>query len=95
MRSALLLYKDFNNNSPFRTDVSSLLSNGDIVEITDKAKKISLISDSITKMEREVPSYIEVNTQELSAKYNAVPSLEDVPYPVIMDVNLVVEFYSR
>ena len=33
MRSALLLYKDFNNNSPFRTDVSSLLSNGDIVEM--------------------------------------------------------------
>lgn len=74
---------------------SYTLKPGDIVEITDKAKKISLISDSITKMEREVPSYIEVNTQELSAKYNAVPSLEDVPYPVIMDVNLVVEFYSR
>ena len=74
---------------------SYTLKPGDIVEITEKAKNIALISDSVAKMERDVPSYIEVNTQNLSAKYNAIPSIEDIPYPVVMDVNLVVEFYSR
>lgn len=74
---------------------SYTLKPGDVVEITDKAKKIALIADSVAKMERDIPSYIEVDTQNLSVKYNAVPSIDDVPYPVIMDVNLVVEFYSR
>ncbi len=74
---------------------SYTLKPGDVVEITDKAKKIALIADSVAKMERDIPSYIEVDTQNLSAKYNAVPNIDDVPYPVIMDVNLVVEFYSR
>lgn len=74
---------------------SYTLKPGDVVEITDKAKKIALIADSVARMERDIPSYIEVDTQNLSAKYNAVPNIDDVPYPVIMDVNLVVEFYSR
>lgn len=74
---------------------SYTLKPGDVIEITDKAKKIALIADSVAKMERDIPSYIEVDTQNLSAKYNAVPNIDDVPYPIIMDVNLVVEFYSR
>lgn len=68
---------------------------GDLIEITEKARKISLISDSLVRMEREVPSYMLLNPDDFSLKYNAIPSLEDVPYPVIMDINLVVEFYSR
>lgn len=74
---------------------SYLVKEGDIIEITENARKIPLIADSLVKMEREIPVYIDVNKDDFSAKFNAVPHIEDVPYPVIMDVNLVVEFYSR
>lgn len=68
---------------------------GDVIEITEKAKQIPLISDSIEKMEREIPVYLDLNTKDFSVKYNAVPHIEDVPYPITMDINLVVEYYSR
>jgi small subunit ribosomal protein S4 len=74
---------------------SYLASPGDIIEINEKAKKISLISDSLEKMEREVPVYLNLDAKNFSVKYNAVPHIENVPYPIIMDVNLVGEFYSR
>ena len=31
----------------------------------------------------------------MTAKYVRVPALTEVPYPVHMEPNLVVEFYSR
>ena len=68
---------------------------GDIIEIKESARKIPLIVDSLAKMEREVPVYLDLNKDNFSVKFNAVPHIEDVPYPVVMDVNLVVEFYSR
>jgi small subunit ribosomal protein S4 len=46
-------------------------------------------------MEREIPVYVDLNSGDFSIKYNAIPKLTDIPYPVEMEVNLVVEFYSR
>ena len=68
---------------------------GDVIEITEKARNIPLIAESVERMEREIPAYLDVNTKDFTAKYVAVPHIEDVPYPVVMDVNLVVEYYSR
>jgi len=45
--------------------------------------------------ERDVPEYVEVDHNKLTATYVRVPALSDVPYPVQMEPNLVVEFYSR
>ena len=44
---------------------------------------------------REIPDYFKVDPKAFSAELTRLPSLEDVPYPVIMEPNLVVEFYSR
>lgn len=74
---------------------SYLVKEGDIIEIRDNSKKIALIADSLAKMEREIPVYLDLDKDNCSVKFNAVPHIEDVPYPVVMDVNLVVEFYSR
>lgn len=74
---------------------SYMVKPGDIIQIKEKARQIPLIADSFAKMEREVPSYINVSTKDFSAKFNAVPKLEDIPYEVPMEVHLVVEFYSR
>jgi small subunit ribosomal protein S4 len=45
--------------------------------------------------EREVPEYLEVDHDKRSAKYIRVPAFDEVPYPVMMEPNLVVEYYSR
>jgi small subunit ribosomal protein S4 len=77
-------------------NISSYLAEpGDVIEIDEKARKVSLIADSLEKMEREIPVYLNLDTKNFSVKYNALPHIEDVPYPVIMNVNLVGEFYSR
>ena len=47
------------------------------------------------RRERDVPEYVEVDHGKQVATYVRVPALGDVPYPVQMEPNLVVEFYSR
>ncbi|MFY9876973.1 MAG: 30S ribosomal protein S4, partial [Rhodomicrobium sp.] len=42
-----------------------------------------------------VPDYLEVDHNKMNARLARVPQLTDVPYPVVMEPNLVVEFYSR
>ena len=42
-----------------------------------------------------MPEYIELDGKGLKATYIRVPALADVPYPVQMEPNLVIEFYSR
>ena len=44
---------------------------------------------------REVPDYINPNLEKLEGTLNRIPLLADIPYPVQMEPNLVVEFYSR
>ena len=40
-------------------------------------------------------SDIEVDGKKMTAKITRIPNLSEVPYPVQMEPNLVVEFYSR
>ncbi len=44
---------------------------------------------------RDVPGYMEVNHNKLVGTFVRAPKFEDVPYPVQMEPNLVIEFYSR
>ena len=68
---------------------------GDVIEIKEKAKQFPLILEAVQTQERPTPDYLEVDTKACSAKFINIPKLADVPYPVIMEPNLVVEFYSR
>lgn len=68
---------------------------GDVIEVREDSKKIPMVITSIDSGEREVPEYIEVDLKALKATFLRIPSLEDVPYPVQMEPNLIVEFYSR
>jgi small subunit ribosomal protein S4 len=45
--------------------------------------------------ERDVPDYLEVDGGTFKGRFLRAPNLADVPYPVQMEPNLVVEFYSR
>ncbi len=68
---------------------------GDVVEVREKSREIPMLLEAIKSPERDVPDYIEVDHNKMTAKLQRVPALSDVPYPVIMEPNLVVEFYSR
>ena len=68
---------------------------GDVVEVRDKAKDAGLVLEAAQSGERQVPDYLDVDHNKMTAKLTRIPTLSDVPYPVIMEPNLVIEFYSR
>ncbi len=68
---------------------------GDTIEVREKSRQLPLVLEGIKSAERDVPDYIEADHNKLTARLARVPALADVPYPVHMEPNLVVEFYSR
>jgi small subunit ribosomal protein S4 len=68
---------------------------GDVVEIREKSKQLVIVLESVQLAERDVPDYIVADHSKMSATFQRVPSLSDVPFAVQMEPNLVVEFYSR
>jgi len=68
---------------------------GDVIEVRDKSKQMGLVLEAVDLAERDVPDYIDVDHNKMVASYTRVPAFADVPYPVIMEPNLVIEFYSR
>ncbi len=68
---------------------------GDVIEVRDKAKDMGLVLEATQSSERDIPDYIEVDQNKLVARLVRTPVLSDVPYPVVMEPNLVIEFYSR
>lgn len=68
---------------------------GDIIELKEKSRQIATVVAALQEPERQVPEYIEFDPKEFKAKFIRAPKLADVPYPVQMEPNLIVEFYSR
>jgi small subunit ribosomal protein S4 len=68
---------------------------GDVVEVKDASRQLPLVLEATALGERDVPDYIEVDHSKMTAKMTRVPGLGEVPYPVMMEPHLVVEFYSR
>jgi small subunit ribosomal protein S4 len=71
------------------------VNESDLVEVKDKSKQMNLVVEAIALAERDVPEYISADHTKMSAKFVRVPMVGDVPYPVIMEPNLVVEFYAK
>jgi small subunit ribosomal protein S4 len=74
---------------------SMRLKVGDSVEMRQKSKELGVVLEAVQLAERDVPDYVEVDHKAMTAKLARVPGLTDVPYPVQMEPNLVVEYYSR
>jgi small subunit ribosomal protein S4 len=71
------------------------VSEGDTIEVREKSKQIPLVLEAVALAERDVPEYVSVDHAKMSANFVRVPAVSDVPYPVIMEPNLVVEFYAK
>lgn len=68
---------------------------GDVVEVREKSRQLPMVIQAVESGERDVPDYTEVDFKAMKGTFNRIPKLEDVPYPVQMEPNLVIEFYSR
>ena len=79
-----------------RVNISSYkVKEGDVVEVREKSRQLPMVLLAAESPERDVPDYMEVNHNKLTGTFSRTPKLEDVPYPVLMEPNLVIEFYSR
>lgn len=74
---------------------SYIVKAGDTIEVKDKSKQMLLVLESLQSPERDVPDYIDMDAKAVKATFVRVPTLTEIPYPVKMEPNLVVEFYSR
>jgi len=67
---------------------------GDVISLGAKAREMALVAEAQALAEREVPDYVAPDGAD-KVTFVRVPTLDEVPYPVRMEPNLVVEFYSR
>ena len=74
---------------------SYLVRDGDQIEVKEKSKQLASVLDASQSAERDVPEYLEVDHRAMRGRLLRAPKLMDVPYPVQMEPNQVVEFYSR
>ena len=74
---------------------SYLVKPGDLIEIKDSSKQAVTVLEAVGLAERDVPEYYEVDHTKMTAKLMRVPHATEVPYPVHMEPNLVIEYYSR
>ena len=74
---------------------SYIVSEDDTIEIRDKSKQLAFIDIALANKERETPEYIQLDEKNKKVTFVRTPKFDEVPYPVIMEPNLVIEYYSR
>ncbi len=67
---------------------------GDVVQVRERSRSMALVLEALQLAERDIPDYIEVDPKAMTARFVRTPELAEVPYPVKMEPNLVVEFYA-
>ena len=68
---------------------------GDVVSVRERSRQLAIVLEAIGSAERDIPDYLDVDTNKLTAGFVRTPALGDVPYPVMMEPNLVVEYYAK
>ena len=71
------------------------LKDEDTIELKDKSKQLSSVEVSLASKERDVPDYLQLDEKQKKIKFVRIPKFAEVPYPVLMEPNLVIEYYSR
>jgi small subunit ribosomal protein S4 len=67
---------------------------GDIVEVSEKSRKVQQILDAMeTVVRRGIPTWIELEKEKFRITLKALPNREDLTMP--MQEQLVVELYSK
>ena len=74
---------------------SRMIKVGDVISLKEKAKTIPYVLQAIETPERDVPDYIEIDHSKFSGGILRITAPDEIPYPVQMETNLVIEYYSR
>lgn len=91
----LVSHKHIKVNGNTINIASYYVKEGDIIEVSDKAKAFEIIQVAVEVMERSVPEYLELDSAHKKGKFIRIPKIAEVPYAATMEPQLVVEFYSR
>ena len=67
----------------------------DVIEVRDRSKQMTALLEAVQLSERDVPEYLTADHSKMLATFVRTPGLSDVPYPVIMEPNLVIEYYAQ
>ena len=79
-----------------RTDIPSyIVKDGDVIEVQERSRSLVIVLSATQSSERDVPDYMEVDHQHMKGRFLRSPALGDIPYPVQMEPQLIVEWYSR
>ena len=79
-----------------RVNIASYrVKEGDVVSIRERSRQLAIVLEAVGLAERDVPDYLEVDHNKMTATFVRTPALGDVPYAVQMEPNLVVEFYAK
>ena len=71
------------------------VKDGDVIEVKEKSRDLPLVLEAAGSPERDVPDYVEIDHGKMRGTFLRQPGLADVPYPALMEPNLVIEYYSR
>jgi small subunit ribosomal protein S4 len=74
---------------------SYLCREGDLIEVREGSRNHIGLLESVQRPDRDVPEYLAVDYKAFRGQFVRTPKMADVPYPVQMEPNLVIEFYSR
>ena len=67
----------------------------DVIEVRERSREMGLVLEAVESPERDVPDYLDVDYNKMTATFLRVPQLAEIPYPIQMEPNLVIEYYSR
>jgi len=71
------------------------VNEGDKISVKEKSRQLAVVMEAQDLAERDIPDYLDLDASTLEGTFVRTPQLSDVPYPVRMEPNLVVEYYSR
>ncbi|WP_295043917.1 30S ribosomal protein S4, partial [uncultured Paracoccus sp.] len=79
-----------------RVNIASYrVKEGDVIAIRERSRQLAIVLEAVGLAERDVPDYLEVDHNKMTATFVRTPGLGDVPYAVVMEPNLVVEYYAK
>ena len=68
---------------------------GDVIEVRERSRQLASVLEAVSLAERDVPDYIDADHSKMKATFVRAPALSDVPYPVVMEPHLVIEYYAQ
>lgn len=82
-------------NGKYVNIASYMVKPGDVIKLKPSSKDIPMVMVEKDSAERSLPEYVSFDFDKYEGVYIKSPEFSEIPYPVEMKPNLVVEFYSR